>query len=134
MWWSPRRITHGKQYSKKQIYAEKLEQNNINIDIDLDKLENIITPDAPEDSSDALTVSGVITDIRTAVINGNSVYFIELDGSGIYYSIKASQQEKVVILNKGDVITVSYADTEGEIISAKAMEKAEAASADEVTE
>ena len=104
-----------------KIYAEKLEQNNINIDIDLDKLENIITPDTPVDSSDALTVSGVITDIRTAVINGNSVYFIELDESGVYFSVKASDDESVVIMNKGDSVTITYKQAEGEIVAAESI-------------
>ena len=47
---------------------------------------------------------------------------IELDGSGIYYSVKASQQEMVVILNEGDTITVSYKEAEGEIIAASSLE------------
>lgn len=108
-----------------RLYAEKLEQNNIEVDVDFDELENIGSEDQGN-TSETLTVSGAVTDIRTAVIDGNSVYFIELDGSGIYYSIKASQQEKVVILNEGDTITVSYKEAEGEIISASSIGEAEA--------
>lgn len=107
-----------------RIYAEKLEQNNIKVDVDLDELENIGNENQGNET-ELFTVSGAVTDIRTAVIDGNSVYFIELDGSGIYYSIKASQQEKVVILNEGDTITVSYKEAEGEIISASSVEEAE---------
>ena len=107
-----------------RIYAEKLEQNNIKVDVDLDELENIGNENQGNET-ELFTVSGAVTDIRTAVIDGNSVYFIELDGSGIYYSIKASQQEKVVILNEGDVITVSYKEAEGEIIAASSVEEAE---------
>ncbi len=105
-------------------YAEKLEQNNISIKVDMDELENL--GDGSGEATvpgEELTATGVVTDIRTAVIDGNSVYFIELDSSGVYYSIKASQQEKVVILNEGDEITVSYAEGEGEIIEAKSMDK-----------
>ncbi|MBR5826806.1 MAG: CvpA family protein [Clostridia bacterium] len=106
-----------------RIYAEKLEQNNIKVDVDLDQLENIGNENQ-NNEAEIFTVSGEVTDIRTAVIDGNSVYFIELDGSGIYYSIKASQQEMVVILNEGDTITVSYKEAEGEIISASSIEEA----------
>ena len=115
-----------------RAYVEKLEQNNIEVDVDVEELENLGNNNQP-DTPEVLTVTGKVTDIRTAVIDGNSVYFIELDGSGIYYSVKASQQEKVVILNEGDEITVSYSESEGEIIAATSISEAEAA-ADEKTE
>ncbi len=108
-----------------KIYAEKLEQNNISIDIDLDKLEDISSPDAPSDGTEPpelLTVSGTVTDIRTAVINGNSVYFIELDESGVYFSVKASEEETVVIMNTGDNVIITYNEAEGEIVEANDIE------------
>ena len=70
-------------------------------------------------SSEIKTVSGVISDIRTAVVNGNSVYYIALDGKAVYYSIAAAEAENVVILNIGDTVTVTYKTAEGNIISAK---------------
>ena len=69
--------------------------------------------------SEIKTVSGVISDIRTAVVNGNSVYYIALDGKAVYYSIAAAEAENVVILNIGDIVTVTYKTAEGNIISAK---------------
>ncbi|MBQ5884495.1 MAG: hypothetical protein IIW72_08200, partial [Clostridia bacterium] len=48
------------------------------------------------------SVTGVITDIRTAVENGNSVYYIALDGKAVYYSMSAVTDNNVVILNVGD--------------------------------
>ncbi len=69
--------------------------------------------------SEIKTVSGVISDIRTAVVNGNSVYYIALDGKAIYYSIAAAEAENVVILNIGDTVTVTYKTAEGKIVSAK---------------
>lgn len=65
------------------------------------------------------TVTGVISDIRTAVVNGNSIYYIALDGKAVYYSIAAAEAENVVILNIGDTVTVTYKTAEGNIISAK---------------
>lgn len=67
------------------------------------------------------TVTGVITDIRTAVENGNSVYYIALDGKAIYYSMSAVDDNNVVILNVGDTVTINYKTQEGKIIPAKSI-------------
>ncbi len=113
-----------------KTYAEKLEQNNISVDVDIENVENITenndentSTDAEKDDTNVLTVKGTVSDIRTAVINGNSVYFIEIDNSGVYYSIKASQEEKVVIMNIGDSVTISYKESQGEIIEAEKVVK-----------
>lgn len=73
--------------------------------------------------SEIATVKGVITDIRTAVVGGESVYYIALDGQSVYYSISASADESVVILNVGDTVTVKYKTAEGAIVSAKSVNK-----------
>lgn len=52
--------------------------------------------------------SGTIADIRTAVINGNSVYYLKLDGAGVTYTISVADWAEVVTLNVGDRVTVSY--------------------------
>ena len=72
------------------------------------------------------TVSGVIEDIRSAVMGGETYYYVKLQGSDIYYSISASKAKSAVILNVGDkvIFTVSSAtDTTGEIVDAKGLEK-----------
>ena len=69
------------------------------------------------------SVTGVITDIRSAVVNGNSFYYIALDGNKTYYSISASDDDSVVILNTGDKVKISYKTAEGNIITAKAIER-----------
>ncbi len=68
-------------------------------------------------------VSGVITDIRSAVVGGNTVYYIALDGKATYYSISASDDESVVILNVGDTVVINYKAQDGNIISAKSVER-----------
>ncbi len=102
-------------------YVKKLKQNNINIDVDIDKIEDATNngevADTPETETEK--VKGTVTDIRTAVMGGESVYFIELDDKGVYYSIEASDNAAVVILNKGDTVTVTVdADAEGDIVKA----------------
>ena len=67
------------------------------------------------------SVTGVITDIRTAVENGNSVYYIALDGKAVYYSMSAVNDNNVVILNVGDTVTITYKTQEGKIIPAKTI-------------
>lgn len=103
-------------------YVKKLKQNNINIDVDIDKIEDATNnggeaADTPE--TETKKVKGTVTDIRTAVMGGESVYFIELDDKGVYYSIEASDNAAVVILNKGDTVTVTVdAEAEGDIVEA----------------
>ena len=104
-----------------EAYAEKLKQNNINIKIDIDEI--IDATEGNENTAEGTvaqyeTVKGVVTDIRTAVMGGESVYFIELDGKGVYYSIAASDAEAVVIMNKGDKVSIKFAAAEGKIIDA----------------
>ena len=103
-----------------EAYAEKLKQNNINIKIDIDEIIDATegNENAGAEVTDVKTVKGVVTDIRTAVMNGESVYFIQLDGKGAYYTIAASAAENVVIMNKGDKVTVKFNAAEGKIIDA----------------
>ena len=110
-----------------KTYAEKLEQNNITVEVDIEDVENATENNEAQqettqtETPELLTVKGTVSDIRTAVMNGESVYFIELDGSGVYYSIKAGEEEKVVIMNVGDTVTVSYKESKGEIIKAESV-------------
>ena len=102
-------------------YVKKLKQNNINIDVDIDKIEDATNNGEATDTPETETekVKGTVTDIRTAVMGGESVYFIELDDKGVYYSIEASDNAAVVILNKGDTVTVTVdAEAEGDIVEA----------------
>ena len=52
--------------------------------------------------------SGVIAEIRSAVLEGNTCYFIRLEGEDVFYSVSAAQNEAAVILNPGDQVTLSY--------------------------
>ena len=101
-------------------YVKKLKQNNINIDVDIDKIEDVTnTPEDTTPEAETKKIKGAISDIRTAVMNGESVYFIELDGEGAYYTVKASSYPAVVILNKGETVTITVsADAEGDIVEA----------------
>lgn len=52
---------------------------------------------------------GKVAEIRTAVIEGNSYYFIRIQGEKVFYSLSAAQNREVVTLNVGDTVTIEYA-------------------------
>lgn len=60
------------------------------------------------------TVTGIIAEIRTAVMDGNSYYFLRLSGSDLFYSISATEYPLVVILNVGDKVEITHEVTESE--------------------
>ncbi|MBQ8504383.1 MAG: CvpA family protein [Clostridia bacterium] len=108
-----------------EAYVNSLKQNNININVDIDKIEDATQNNENIENDEQIKlaeVKGTVSDIRTAVIDGNSVYFIELDSKGVYYSIKASEAEGVVIMKIGDEITIAYEKGEGNIIEAESIE------------
>lgn len=103
-----------------ESYVAALKGSGIKVDIDTEAVVDPSTNNNDEPVEEALTASGVIADIRTAVMGGESYYYIKLDSNEAYFSIAASKDETVVILNKGDSVTVSY-EGEGAIIDAKSI-------------
>lgn len=55
---------------------------------------------------------GVVAEIRTAVLEGNSYYYLRLEGEEVFYAISAAAQPEVVILNVGDRVSVHHAAPE----------------------
>ena len=108
-------------------YVESLKMNNIKIDVDIDEIENATNNNESEEKPETVysKEKGAIDDIRTAVIDGNSVYYISLENSSRYFSIKASDEESVVIFNIGDTVTVSFdkENADGSIVEAKSVKK-----------
>lgn len=100
-------------------YVKELAKNNINVSVDT---EDIVDNPSDGTATEKLTATGKIVEIRTAVINGNSVYYIKLDSADCFYSVKAADAENVVLVNKGDTITVTITTDKGNIIPASALE------------
>ena len=67
---------------------------------------------------------GTITDMRTAVIDGNTTVYIKLDNNSFYYSIPASEAQAAVLLNVGDYVEVLASEGEGDIIPAHGVRRA----------
>lgn len=66
------------------------------------------TGEAPILPADEDTVSGIVTALRSAVIDGTTMYYVTLDADNTVYCISAGEVEKVILLNVGDRITITY--------------------------
>ena len=69
--------------------------------------------DAEAVPSDQEEISGAIAEIRTAVLDGNSYYFLRLEGQDTFYAVNAAENPLAVILNAGDQVTSAYTAGEG---------------------
>ena len=55
------------------------------------------------------SAEGVVEEIRSAVLDGNTYYFVRLKGEKVFYSISAVENNAAVILNVGDKVTIEHA-------------------------
>ena len=75
--------------------------------------------------SDQEETSGVVAEIRTAVLDGNSYYFLRLEGQEVFYAVNAAENPLAVILNAGDQVTVTYtAGESGSILTGTSVTRA----------
>ena len=63
-------------------------------------------------------VTGTIAEIRSAVVEGNTWYYLRLQDGAVYYAISAADDKNAVILSVGDQVTVTFAEGEDRILSA----------------
>ena len=75
-------------------------------------LSNSPDVDLPLDEN---KISGTIEDIRVAIIDGNTVYYIKLRDGSTYYAIDAKRNENIVLANVGDRIEITYLKTDAKI-------------------
>jgi len=101
------------------LYVQTLNDNGIHAD-------EITVPDdteTPNLNAQEQSVTGTITDLRSAVINGNTAYFIRLEGGDAYYRITAQQDPLAVLLNKDDEVTIAYdATAKDNVFSASSVQ------------
>lgn len=83
-----------------KAYKKLMQQNNIQTDTE---------------NTAETTVTAPITDIRSSVINGNTFYYIKLEGTP-YVSLSAGEYEEAVTLNIGDTVEVTYTPDESKSI------------------
>ena len=99
-------------------YQELLVENGISLSKESEKAEQ----------AGKETAKGTIAEIRSAVIDGNTWYYLRLKGEGVvdtvYYAISAADCKDAVILNKGDQVTITYTPSKTErILSAQTVER-----------
>lgn len=100
-------------------YAAELKANGIGVEIDVDAISEGENQPAEPEKEEYASITGVISDIRSQVVNGETVYYIQVSSLDAYYSVKASVYEQAVILNAGDTVTFEYKkDSDGSIIPA----------------
>jgi spore coat protein CotH len=84
---------------------------------------NIISDevDTVQDTSQDITITGVISEIRSASIDGNTVYYLKLQDDDTYYTISAKDDQNAVILNVGNTITFTCSSEKNAMIAIKSM-------------
>jgi hypothetical protein len=60
-------------------------------------------------------IAGAIVDIRVATIDGNTFYYIKLNESPAYYAVDVKRNERIILVNIGDRVEISYLKTESSI-------------------
>ena len=58
--------------------------------------------------------SGTVAEIRSAVLEGNTYYFVRLEGEEVFYALSAADNPTAVILNVGDQVTITHAASQEE--------------------
>lgn len=116
---------------KEKGVADDVDKDDIIVDeADMESSDNNDQPSTdvpPVDNNDAPevkdgVVTGEVTDIKTSVNNGNTVYYLQIDG-GEYYYIKVTDAMEVLLVNKGDKITVEFEKTSDTFIPATSIKR-----------
>lgn len=55
-----------------------------------------------------VTASGAVSDIRSAAMDGNTIFFLKIGEQDVYYTVSAKDYPEVVILDTGDEVTLTY--------------------------
>ena len=62
---------------------------------------------------DTETIYGTIVDIRSATIDGNTIFYLSLNHNlAVYYTVIAKDYPTAVILNVGDLVKLEYVPVE----------------------
>lgn len=67
-------------------------------------VNNIVAPEVREET----TASGIIAEISSAVVGGNTAYYLRLQGEQVWYVVSVETSEITPILKPGDTVTVNH--------------------------
>ncbi len=76
-------------------------------------------PEEPEQ----LIKQGTIAHLRSAVLEGNTYFYIQLTGGSVWYRVSAVDCPLAVIADEGDRVVITYVPGEGEILDALTMKR-----------
>ena len=83
---------------------------------------NLISQEDTEvQPSDQQEVTGVIAEIRSAVIEGNTWYYLRLEQGDVYYAVSSADQRSAALLSVGDTVRVQYMAGEETILDTYAV-------------
>lgn len=78
------------------------------------------TPSEP-DTPSTLTATGEVSEIMTSVNDGNTVYYLQINGN--YYYIKVVDAMDVLLIKVGDTVTVEFEESNETFIPAISVKK-----------
>ena len=100
--------------------GSSLEETKANYDDLLAQNGIAVTVPEAEAAPETVDVSGTVDELRTQVVEGNTIYYFRVAGQ--WYSVSAAQWEEAILLEEEKQVTVTVeAGMEGTIISAIAV-------------
>lgn len=77
----------------------------------------------PEDNAKVIEVTAAITDIRSAVVEGNTKLYLSLQGQTQVFAIKVADNEQTITYNVGDTVKVTFKETDSPMVALLSAEK-----------
>ncbi len=118
-----------KMYAMVNVQEYQIVATGASVELCLENYQSLLAQNGVVSSEDLTPVqeqelvNGVIEEIRSAVMEGNTTYFIKLAGGDCYYTITAVQAPAAVILDVGDRVTIAYTPAEDSgLLAASAIE------------
>ena len=93
-----------------QNYEELLVQNGVQV-----------TEPTVDQTADEKTITGTVAEIRSAVVDGNTIFYFSLGGD-VYYAVSAQNCQQAVIVNVGDTVTITYLPGADTILTASRVD------------
>ena len=75
------------------------------------------------DGAASTEISGMVAEIHTAVLDGNTMVYLRLEGDTFYYFLSVADYELAAVISVGDEITLSSFATEGDLRAASDLSR-----------
>ena len=115
-------------YSAVTNYVDALKDKNfIDNSVDTDSIIETPSNDNSQDTDTQLptvdknSITGKVENIKTSVNDGNTVYYLLIDGK--YYYISVVDCMEVLLVETGDTVTVEFDKTDSNFVKAKTIKR-----------